>query len=84
MDVPYWDVAVNPEIIKDHGDIWNDRARAMMAAVFRMNIPGKMAMARRSAAPLSATTRPEPSTPLPKPDLRREPDFRRLDTPQTR
>ena len=84
VDVPYWDVAVSPEIIKDHGDIWNDRARAMMAAVFRMNIPGKMAMVRRSAAVPSAAARSEPSTPLPKPDLQREPDFRRLDTPQTR
>lgn len=39
VDVPYWDVAVDPAIIKDHGDIWNERALAMLAAIFRMNIP---------------------------------------------
>ncbi len=83
MDVPYWDVAVNPEIIKDHGDIWNDRARAMMAAVFRLNIPSRMAVARRSTAVPLADNRPAPPKP-PKPDLQREPDFRRLATPQAR
>jgi hypothetical protein len=39
VDVPYWDVKVDPSIIKDHGDIWNPKARAMMAAVFRMTNP---------------------------------------------
>ena len=38
-DVPYWDVQVDPSIIKDHGDIWNERAEAMMAAIFRMTNP---------------------------------------------
>jgi hypothetical protein len=33
VDVPYWDVKVDPSIIKDHGDIWNERAEAMMAAI---------------------------------------------------
>ncbi len=82
VDVPYWDVAVDPSIIKDHGDIWNDRARAMMAAVFRMNIPGKMALAHKSV--VAPTSEPKASAAPPKPDLHREPDFRRLDTPQTR
>jgi hypothetical protein len=36
VDVPYWDVQVDPSIIKDHGDIWNERAEAMVAAIFRM------------------------------------------------
>lgn len=27
VDVPYWDVAVDRLIIKNHGDIWNDKAR---------------------------------------------------------
>ena len=40
VNLPYWDVEVDPSIIKDHGDIWNDSARAMMAGIFRMNIPG--------------------------------------------
>jgi hypothetical protein len=39
VDVPYWDVQVDPSIIKDHGDIWNERAEAMMAAIFRMANP---------------------------------------------
>jgi len=39
VDVPYWDVKVDPSIIKDHGDIWNPKAQAMMAAIFRMTNP---------------------------------------------
>jgi hypothetical protein len=39
VDVPYWDVKVDPTIIRDHGDIWNPKAQAMMAAVFRMTNP---------------------------------------------
>ena len=39
VDVPYWDVQVDPSIIKDHGDIWNERAEAMMAAIFRIAHP---------------------------------------------
>ncbi len=82
VDVPYWDVAVDPSIIKDHGDIWNPRARAMMAAVFRMNIPGQIARARKSASAPASQSKPLENPP--KPDLHREPDFRRLATPQAR
>jgi hypothetical protein len=32
-------VQVDPSIIKDHGDIWNERAEAMMAGIFRMANP---------------------------------------------
>jgi hypothetical protein len=39
VDVPYWDVKVDTTIINNHGDIWNPRARAMMAAIFRMTNP---------------------------------------------
>jgi hypothetical protein len=39
LDVPYWNVSVDPSIIKNHGDIWNTRAQAMMAAIFRMTNP---------------------------------------------
>jgi hypothetical protein len=39
VDVPYWDIKVDPTIIKDHGDLWNPRAEAMMAALFRMANP---------------------------------------------
>ena len=47
VDVPYWDVKVDTSIIKNHGDIWNPRARAMMAAIFRMTNP----ILNRSVAP---------------------------------
>lgn len=47
VDVPYWDVKVDPSIIKDHGDIWNPRAEAMMAAIFRIANP----MLNREAKP---------------------------------
>lgn len=39
VDVPYWNVKVDPSIIKNHGDLWNERAEAMMAAIFRMVNP---------------------------------------------
>ncbi|HXM74892.1 MAG TPA: hypothetical protein VN904_06440, partial [Chthoniobacterales bacterium] len=47
VDVPYWDVKVDPSIIKNHGDLWNERAEAMMAAIFRMANP----MLNRNAKP---------------------------------
>ncbi len=39
VDVPYWNVKVDPSIIKNHGDLWNARAEAMMAGIFRMANP---------------------------------------------
>lgn len=82
VNLPYWDVAVDPSIIKDHGDIWNERARSMMAAVFRMNIPGKMVGAMRpSSVIISGATPAIPTEPVkmePKPNLHRAPDFSRL------
>jgi len=39
VDVPYWDVKVDASIIANHGDLWNERAQAMMAAIFRMSNP---------------------------------------------
>lgn len=59
VDVPYWDVKVDPSIIKDHGDIWNPRAEAMMAAIFRMANP----MINRRVRPPARLHRP--------PDLQR-------------
>jgi len=50
VDVPYWDVKVDPSIIKDHGDLWNERAEAMMAAIFRMANPMLNPRARPRAA----------------------------------
>ena len=72
VDVPYWDVKVDPEIIKDHGDIWNDKALAMMAAIFRMNFPLPTKLVSPSfRAKVSA---PEiPTTPLAPESLRAPP-----------
>lgn len=39
IDVPYWDIQVDSSIIKSHGDIWNDRAKALMAGVFSIANP---------------------------------------------
>lgn len=39
VDVPYWNVKVDPSLIRNHGDIWNPKAQAMMAAIFRMTNP---------------------------------------------
>ena len=54
VDVPYWDVQVDPSIIKDHSDIWNERAEAMMAAIFRMTNP----MLNRKVKPRATLHRP--------------------------
>ena len=63
VDVPYWDVKVDPSIIKNHGDLWNERAEAMMAAIFRMVNPRLNPRAR------------------PRANLKRQPDFGRLQPP---
>jgi len=57
VDVPYWDVKVDPSIIKDHGDIWNPKAQAMMAAIFRMTNP----LMNRAAVKPRAVLRKEPT-----------------------
>jgi hypothetical protein len=59
IDVPYWNVQVDKRIIKNHGDIWNDRAEALMAGVFRIVNP----MLNRHAKPPADLQKP--------PDFRR-------------
>lgn len=54
VDVPYWDIKVDPSIIKNHGDLWNERAEAMMAAIFRMANP----ILNRNAKPRATLQRP--------------------------
>ena len=49
VDVPYWDVKVDASIIANHGDLWNERAQAMMAAIFRMSNPMLNPKAKRRA-----------------------------------
>lgn len=81
VDVPYWDVTVDPAIIKDHGDIWNDRARAMIAAIFRMNIP----LTKSEREPkLTSAVKPAVAAPTSaaKPDLHKQPDYNRLNFTQ--
>jgi hypothetical protein len=53
VDVPYWNIKVDPSIIKNHGDLWNERAEAMMAAIFRMANP----MLNRNAKPRATLQR---------------------------
>jgi hypothetical protein len=67
VDVPYWDVKVDPSIIKNHGDIWNPKAQAMMAAIFRMTNP---LMNRPSQVKPRAVLKKEPTRPklVPSPD----------------
>lgn len=67
VDVPYWDVKVDPSIIKNHGDIWNPKAQAMMAAIFRMTNP---LMNRASKVKPRAVLKKEPTRPtlVPGPD----------------
>ena len=60
VDVPYWDVKVDPTIIKNHGDIWNPKAQAMMAAIFRMTNP---LMNRASKVKPRAVLKREPTRP---------------------
>ncbi len=73
VDVPYWDVKVDPAIIKDHGDIWNPKAQAMMAAVFRMTNPliNRESPIKRRAVlkkePARPTLAPEPDQSSPRP-----------------
>jgi hypothetical protein len=54
VDVPYWDIKVDPSIIKNHGDLWNDRAEAMVAAIFRMANP----VLNHNAKPRATLRRP--------------------------
>jgi len=63
VDVPYWDVKVDPTIIKDHGDIWNPKAQAMMAAIFRMTNP---LMNRATKIKPRAVLKKEPTRARPK------------------
>ncbi|MBV9618442.1 MAG: hypothetical protein JO201_04450, partial [Verrucomicrobia bacterium] len=39
VDVPYWNVQVDRSIIANHGDIWNERTKALMAGVFSIANP---------------------------------------------
>ncbi|HMG04114.1 MAG TPA: hypothetical protein VK581_01555 [Chthoniobacterales bacterium] len=39
VDIPYWDVKVDPSVTRNHTDIRNPNEQAVMAAVLRMINP---------------------------------------------
>lgn len=49
VDVPYWDIQVDKRIIKSHGDVWNPKAEALLAGLFRIANPLSPAHGRREA-----------------------------------
>jgi hypothetical protein len=40
LQTPYWIIKVPKEIMRDHSDIFNENALAMMARLFRVSNPG--------------------------------------------
>ena len=72
VDVPYWNVKVDPSIIRNHGDIWNPKAQAMMAAIFRMTNPILNRNVRARAVLKQEPIRPAlaPEAPAPPPPRR--------------
>jgi len=71
---PYWDVEVNREIIQDHYDIWNDRARAMIAAIVRTNLPFTVHVSIPEIPGAGTTSGPSRAV-APKPELHLKHDF---------
>ena len=51
LQTPYWIISVPREIMRDHGDIFNENALAMMARLFRVSNPQAQAGVMTSAAP---------------------------------
>ena len=49
VDVPYWDIQVDKRLIKSHGDVWNLKAEALLAGLFRIANPLTPARGRREA-----------------------------------
>lgn len=49
VNVPYWDIQVDKRIIKNHGDVWNPKAEALLAGLFRISNPLRPAHSRREA-----------------------------------
>jgi hypothetical protein len=49
IDVPYWDIQVSSKIIQSHQEIWNDRAEALLAGIFRIANPLNPDKGRREA-----------------------------------
>ncbi len=52
VDVPYWNVQVDGNIVKNHGDIWNPRAEALMAGIFSIANPHPQPQPHHRAAQL--------------------------------
>jgi hypothetical protein len=49
VNVPYWDIQVDKRIIKSHGDVWNPKAEALLAGLFRIANPLSPDQHRREA-----------------------------------
>lgn len=50
IDVPYWNIQVDKRIIRNHGDIWNPKAEALLAGLFRIANPLHPARNRAEAS----------------------------------
>ncbi len=51
LQTPYWIISVPKEIMRDHGDIFNENALAMMARLFRVSNPQEQRGVATSSAP---------------------------------
>ena len=72
FQTPYWIIKVPREIMRDHGDIFNENALAMMARLFRVSNPSPQAGVATSAAPRTMRLMaPGENTPPPAPPKRK-------------
>jgi hypothetical protein len=74
LQTPYWIVSVPKEIIRDHSDIFNENAIAMMARLFRVSNPQEQTGIVTTAAPrtMRLTDPGEKVAPSPTPTKARE------------
>jgi hypothetical protein len=60
---PYWVVQVDRQIMKDHNDIFNPRAVALMASLYRLNL--QLTKDKRGGVRLQSAARDRQRVPLP-------------------
>ena len=75
LQTPYWIISVPKEIMRDHGDIFNENALAMMARLFRVSNPREQRGVATSAAPrtMHFTDPDAGGKPLPPVPMKRKP-----------
>jgi pimeloyl-ACP methyl ester carboxylesterase len=66
LQTPYWIVRVPKEIIRDHSDIFNENALALMARLFRVSNPQSAKGVMTSEAPRTMRLSEPPAAPRPK------------------